>query len=124
VRDGAVRLETATASHNVVAGYGLEAGTSGHIVNHAIDTFGDDWDWILRATSFRLEGASMPAFVAWIEEESGRRVEFRPASLRTEASTVLHGSVAGLSLVDPRDSLPAAALTYQIVVLASSSTRQ
>jgi ferric-dicitrate binding protein FerR (iron transport regulator) len=117
VREGAVRLEAPATTRDAGAGYELVAGVRGNLEERQVATFGDDWDWILRATSFRLDRATLGAFIAWVEAESGRQVEFRPASLQNElAATVLRGSVAGLSMTQALETvLPAAGLTHRII---------
>ena len=115
VREGAVRMDTGTASRDARAGRALVA-RAGAIEEQATSTVGDDWDWIARASGFRLQGARLETFVAWVEEESGRQVEFRPDSLRAESrEIVLQGSVAGLSILDALEAvLPAAGLTHRM----------
>lgn len=116
IRDGAVRLESTAATRDIAAGHEVvvRRGASPEVRQTA--TFGDDWDWIVRASSFQLDGVTVSAFLKWVEAESGRPVEFRPPSLRGEmAATVLHGSVAGLSLDEVLDTvLPAVGLTHRL----------
>ena len=115
VRDGVVRLESPSGYRQANAGHELEAHAGSTPVTRPIPTFGAEWDWILRSTAFRLEGATLDQFVGWIESEGGRRVEFRPQALRAETSTtVLHGSVRGLTMSEAMAVvLPAAGLTFR-----------
>jgi ferric-dicitrate binding protein FerR (iron transport regulator) len=115
VREGAVRLESSAETRDASAGQELVAARDGRIAVDATATAGGDWDWILLASSFSLDRATLDGFLTWIETESGRQVILRPASLRREVgATVLNGSVAGLSLSEALDAvLPAVGLTYR-----------
>jgi ferric-dicitrate binding protein FerR (iron transport regulator) len=115
VRDGLVRLESTAGTRDANAGQELLAAR-GDIEMRSVPPFGDDWDWILRAATFRLDGATLSTFVAWVEAETGRRVEFSPPTLRSEmAPTVLHGSISGLAMADALDTvLTAAGLTHRV----------
>jgi hypothetical protein len=59
---------------------------------------GPQWDWILEAAPpFELDGSTLAAFLAWVEREDGRPVRFADPALEARAATtILHGSAAGL----------------------------
>ena len=82
---------------------------------YAAPPFGDEWAWILRGTRFRLEGATLAQFLQWIEVEGGRTVELTDAAIASAADrTVLHGSIAGLSVEEALDAvLPTIGMTYR-----------
>jgi ferric-dicitrate binding protein FerR (iron transport regulator) len=116
VREGAVHLDSAAASPDVIAGQELLARPGESVAVRPVSTFGDDWDWVLRGSIFHLEGATLSTLLTWAAAESGRPVEFRPRTLPAEiGATVLHGSIAGLSLEEVLDTvLPAAGLTHRL----------
>jgi hypothetical protein len=93
------------------------AGPGGEVRVAAVATFGPEWDWILKATPFRLEGATLDRFLTWVEIEGGRSVEFADERLRDEAGrVVLHGSVSGLAMDEVLEAvLPTIGLTSRIV---------
>ena len=115
VREGAVRLEAGGARFDAGAGRELIADASGTVDVQPAETYGGEWDWILRGTSFTLEGATLGGFLDWIEIEGGRSVEFvDPAAEAAVAGTVLHGSISGLTTDQALDAiLPTCGLTYR-----------
>jgi hypothetical protein len=128
VREGAVRLESPAGHRDAAAGRELVAA-AGAIEEGPAPTAGAEWEWILAATPFRLQGATLARFVTWLEVEGGVRVEFRPARLRGETeATTLSGSIQGLSLTDAMAVVfPAAGLTHRrdgdTVVVTRASER-
>ena len=116
VRDGAVLIESSSGHRQASAGHELVAAEGRTVLGRPVQTFGPEWDWILQATPFRLEGSTLEQFLAWVESEGGRQVEFRPPRLREEvAATVLHGTIRGLSMNGALETvLPAAGLTSQL----------
>jgi hypothetical protein len=115
VRDGRVRLDSAGRVRDAGAGGLLVADEDGVVRLEAAPTFGADWAWVLRATSFRLEGATLARFLRWVEEEGGRSVDVADAATAAAADrTILHGSIAGLSLEEALDAvLPTIGLTHR-----------
>jgi FecR-like protein len=116
VRNGTVRLESSSGHHEASAGHELVAPGGGTVEDRPVRTFGPEWDWILQATPFRLERSTLAQFLAWVEVEGGRQVQFRPSRLRDEvAATVLYGSIQGLSMDAALEAaLPAAGLTFRL----------
>lgn len=115
VREGIVRLGSGSAAREVTAGQGLIVTPRG-IRDEPVLTYGSDWDWILRGTRFRLEGATLERFVGWVGAEGGRRVEFHPSRLAQEHSAiVLHGSIEGLTMDEALEvAFTAAGLAYRL----------
>jgi ferric-dicitrate binding protein FerR (iron transport regulator) len=113
VREGAVRLESSSGHRDASAGRELVAVEGRAVVNRQVDTYGAEWDWLLRATPFRLEGATVARFLDWVETDGGRRIEFGSPRLREDAAAaVLHGSIDGLSIDQALETvLPAAGLS-------------
>jgi len=131
VRDGIVRLDTGAAAHDAAAGRELVADAAAGVRVQTTTTFGAGWDWILRATPFRLEGATLEEFLTWVEIEGGRTVVFADSRLRAQTGgTRLHGSILGLSMDDALDAiLPATGLTHhaagdRIVITRAPEARQ
>jgi ferric-dicitrate binding protein FerR (iron transport regulator) len=117
VRDGTVRLDGEGSRHDAPAGIELHATAAGGVSRRAIATFGDDWNWTVRAAApFRLEGRTLGVFLDWIAREGGRDVAFRNPAIEPAARRiVVHGSIDGLT---PDEALaaivPACGLTYTI----------
>jgi ferric-dicitrate binding protein FerR (iron transport regulator) len=116
VRDGAVRLSTAGVEVDAGPGKQLDASPGARPDVSSIATYGAEWNWIIRAAPFAIEGATLDDFIRWIEREDGRRVVFADPTLRqTVGAARLHGSVAGLTVEDALGIiLPASGLTYDI----------
>jgi ferric-dicitrate binding protein FerR (iron transport regulator) len=116
VREGRVRLESPAGPRDAAAGVELVATPDGAVADRPIAIAGPGWDWMLQATAFRLEGATLAQFASWVEDEGGFDLEFHPARLRDDtAATVLHGSVQGLSMRDALDAVfPAVGLTHRV----------
>jgi ferric-dicitrate binding protein FerR (iron transport regulator) len=117
VRDGIVRLTARGRDRDVRAGQEMRAGTNGEVVIGGAVTHGPDWDWILKGAPFAIDGATLEAFLRWVETEGGLVVEFADPALRDRVrSTVLNGSIATLGLEDALAViLPASGLSYRIL---------
>jgi len=116
VRDGLVQYDGATR-HQATAGYELIVEPSGTAVERTASTYGADWDWVTRAApAFRIEGQTLGVFLDWVAREGGRPVEFSNADQRrTLSSTILHGSIEGLTPGEALDViLPTCGLSYHI----------
>lgn len=115
VRDGAVRLVVGPRHLDAIAGQQLVARSGETAVVEAARLYGSDWDWLLAAAPFRVEGATLEAFLRWVESESGRGVAFTEPSLRPAlARTVLHGSIEGHTLEEALAViLPACGLSHR-----------
>jgi ferric-dicitrate binding protein FerR (iron transport regulator) len=116
VRDGIVRLDTAGGSHQATVGTALSADRSGAVRTGATATVGPEWDWILRGTTFTLEGATLEQFLGWVHADGGLRVEIADAAIAARmGSRVLHGSIAGLTVAEALDAvLPTLGLAHRL----------
>ena len=117
VRDGKVRLAQARAVSEVGAAEELLARADATITRRHADPFGTEWGWVARAAPrFELEGRSLGSFLDWIETEGAWTVAFTSPSLeRSARSTVLHGSIEGMSTTEALDTiLPACGLAHRV----------
>ena len=117
VRDGRVRLAQASAVSEVGAAEELLARADASITRRHVDPFGAEWAWVARAAPrFDLEGRSLGSFLDWIETEGAWTVAFTSSSLeRSARSTVLHGSIEGMSTTEALDTiLPACGLVHRV----------
>lgn len=98
VREGTIQLATGAERHETGAGTELSLGPAGAVSRRSVPTGGPAWDWILEiAPSFELEGASLDAFLHWVERETGSEIRFSDRALEQAArGVVLHGSASGL----------------------------
>jgi ferric-dicitrate binding protein FerR (iron transport regulator) len=117
VRAGSIRYESGGAQHAAAAGRELLVHPDGSLVTRPAPTYGADWDWVARAgPAFRVEGQTLAAFLDWVSRESGRRIAFADERLRRDSSsTILHGSIDGLTAEEALGViLPACGLTHRI----------
>ena len=98
VREGMARFESGDRSHDAVAGVRLTVREDGGVREEQVPSFGPEWDWVLDvAPPYALEGSLLHDYLAWIEKETGLRVEYRDRSIASDATiVVLHGSIEGL----------------------------
>lgn len=116
VRDGLVRLRRGDRSYDAPSNTELMM-TRADVRVSRTSTFGADWDWIIGAgRAPRVDGRSLAAFLAWVAHESGRDVRFEDRALeRAASSTVVYGTVEGLTLDEALDTvLPSCGLTHRI----------
>jgi ferric-dicitrate binding protein FerR (iron transport regulator) len=113
VREGTVRLDTGGKPIEAGAGWQILVQNGSASVTPSA-THGADWAWTMRASPFTIEGATLEAFLNWIEIEGGLRIVFAPPSLRNEAArTVLHGSVEGMTIDEALTTvLPASGMSH------------
>jgi hypothetical protein len=99
VRDGIVRVTTATTMESGERGTELVALADGAIRRAATSLSGPDWDWVtLAAPPFDLDGKTLAAFLTWVAREGGWDVRFENDTLAASASTItINGSVEGLT---------------------------
>jgi hypothetical protein len=101
VREGAVQLDRVGRTDRTSAG--TEVAVTGEIVTtRAATRYGPSWDWItLAAPAFKVEGATLDAFLTWAVREGGWTLDVPEAGVRDRArGTVLHGDVAGLTAAE------------------------
>jgi len=118
VRDGLVRFDQPNGQrHDAPAGSELVVAKDGALARSERSPFADVWNWTtLAAPVFDVEGARLSAFLQWVATEGGRTIDFRNARLsQSYASTVLHGSIRGLT-VDQALAvvLPTCGLTHRV----------
>jgi hypothetical protein len=99
VRDGLVRVTTATTTESGERGTELVASADGGIRRAATSPSGPDWDWVtLAAPPFDLDGKTLAAFLTWVAREGGWDVRFENEKLEASASTItINGSIEGLT---------------------------
>ena len=117
VRDGRVALEQGSLRSEAPRGTELIAQVGGEVISQPISSYGPTWKWTTRAApAFRVEGATLAAFLDWAAREGGRAITFNdPRLADAAATTVLHGSIEGLSIDDALTViLPTCGLTYEI----------
>jgi ferric-dicitrate binding protein FerR (iron transport regulator) len=117
VREGRIALEHGGVRDEASYGTELVAQPDGRVVSQPIAPYDPGWTWATRAAPvFRVEGATLAAFLDWIVREGGRAVSFAdPALATTAGATVLHGSIEGLSIDDALTViLPTCGLTFEI----------
>lgn len=116
VREGSVAVERDGTRWTTQAGESLLLAGDGPPSRERIATSGPEWSWVGElAEPFRLEGATVPAFLEWASREGGWHWEIADAALRRRVERiVLHGSIDGLT---PEEALaavlPASGLTYR-----------
>ena len=117
VRDGLVRVTTATTSATGERGTELVAFADGAIGRATTSLSGPEWDWVtLAAPPFDLDGKTLAAFLAWVAREGGWDVRFENDTLAAAASTIIiNGSVDGLTPEEAlRSVLATCGLTHRI----------
>jgi Fe2+-dicitrate sensor, membrane component len=99
VREGSVVVEASRERWTSRAGELLVVAHGRPPERRAIATSGPEWGWVTSvAPPFRLEGATVPAFLQWITREQGWRIEYGDSSLRARVDTIqLHGSIEGFT---------------------------
>ena len=104
VREGVVELERAGSIYRAEKGTELVANADGTVDRKLIDSFGDQWDWTTAAAPpFKVENATVEAFLEWAAREGGWTIEWSDA-LRQKArtTTILGGAIDGMT---PRGAL-------------------
>jgi hypothetical protein len=118
VREGSVRMSTATAATQVIdAGTEVVVSQVGTVARRTVPTYGPDWAWIEAiAAEFEIENRDLSDFLGWVARETGRRVEFADDRAREVAGhTLLHGSVHGLApLAALEQVLSTTSLRYEV----------
>jgi ferric-dicitrate binding protein FerR (iron transport regulator) len=102
VREGRIRLRSASGDFMADAGTELLATSDGKVAQHSITTYGRDWLWIAAlAPEYEIEGHPLVDFLQWVGRELGRPVKFADERAREVAEhTILHGSVRGRAPLD------------------------
>ena len=99
VREGEVSVDLPAGRLTTHAGEALLIDREHRVERRTIATSGPDWAWVTTmAQPFVLEGATVPAFLAWASREQGWRWEYADGAARRIAErAVLHGTIDGLS---------------------------
>jgi ferric-dicitrate binding protein FerR (iron transport regulator) len=117
VRDGKVRLSQASTVTEVIAAEEVLARAGSSPSRRHVAPFGGEWAWVTRAAPrFDVEGKSLQSFLDWIETEGAWTVAFAsPALERSARSTVVHGSIDGMSTTEALETiLLACGLTHRV----------
>jgi ferric-dicitrate binding protein FerR (iron transport regulator) len=98
VREGAVSLAGDARRWQAEAGVELVLTADGRLSRGSVPFHGQAWRWVQEiAPTFRLEGRSLPEFLAWVGRETGWQVRWRDGgTLPDGIGGVLHGSVEGM----------------------------
>jgi ferric-dicitrate binding protein FerR (iron transport regulator) len=99
VREGSVRVHTASRVQPADAGTEVIVQQIGTVVRQTVPTYGPDWAWVEAiAPDFDIEDRPLADFLIWVARETGRHIDFADEHSREVASrTRLHGSVHGLA---------------------------
>jgi ferric-dicitrate binding protein FerR (iron transport regulator) len=102
VREGRIRLRSASGDVMADAGTELLATSDGKVVQHSINTYGRDWLWVAAlAPEYEIEGHPLVDFLQWVSRELGQPVKFADEHAREVAEhTILHGTVHGRAPLD------------------------
>jgi ferric-dicitrate binding protein FerR (iron transport regulator) len=116
VREGIVRFEGRGHAATLREAEFMRIEAGGPPRRGWIATHGADWAWLEElALPFRMEGATLPAFLEWVCRERGLKWRFADsAAAKVGQGAVLHGSIDGLTPAAALDAvLPATGLEYR-----------
>jgi ferric-dicitrate binding protein FerR (iron transport regulator) len=113
VRDGKVAVEMPTRRELGFAGEKLQIDSQGRVQRTAIPAYGSSWAWLDAITPpIDIEGLRLSEFLDWVGRETGRKVVYVDASVRSQAEAViLRGTISGL---DPQAALTAVLATTRL----------
>jgi hypothetical protein len=114
VREGLVALAREDEEYRITEGVVLSVGSDGGVSTASITPYDPAWTWTEEiAPPFDIEGRSVLAFLDWVSRETGFTIRFADREVeRMAASTILHGTIDGLSPAQaPAAILPSARLT-------------
>jgi ferric-dicitrate binding protein FerR (iron transport regulator) len=117
VREGHIRLRSASTDVVADAGTELLATSDGGVSRGSVATYGRDWLWVAAlAPDYDVEGKPLLGFLQWVSRELGRRLEFANPRVRDIAArTILHGTVRGREPLDAlANVLATTTLIYEI----------
>ncbi len=102
VREGQIALRDSTGQTSLAgAGTELIARADGAVTRRAIATSGGDWAWVeALAPEFNIENRLLGDYLQWVARETGRELTMDAAARKRAATTRLHGSVRGLTVLD------------------------
>lgn len=112
VREGSIRLRSASGDNIAHAGEQLRVTDSG-IERRALSLQDPAWQWAQQvAPEFAIEGVPLGEFLRWVSRETGRELVYTSPHAASAARTVvLHGSIGTLP---PEVALPAVLSTTQL----------
>jgi ferric-dicitrate binding protein FerR (iron transport regulator) len=116
VRDGEVIVQASGATAR--AGRGMEISTAADgLLTQAAAPYGSDWEWIAKtAPPFALNGRTLAEFLEWISAASGYSIVFEGNAGAAAKTTLLQGSVDGLTPDEALDVvLPSTGLEHRII---------
>jgi ferric-dicitrate binding protein FerR (iron transport regulator) len=115
VRDGEVIVDADGRSASAGVGTEIATGADG-LVTRPVAPFGSEWAWIARtAPPFALGGRTLAEFLEWVSGETGYAIEFQGDASVAAATTVLHGSIDGLTPEEALEVvLPSTRLAHRI----------
>jgi ferric-dicitrate binding protein FerR (iron transport regulator) len=102
VREGQVALR-GTNGQTALAGAGTElfVQSNGAVRRQQIATAGRDWAWVESlAPEFEIENRLLGDYLQWVARETGRNLSMDAGAQKRAASTRLHGSIRGLTVLD------------------------
>jgi hypothetical protein len=116
VRDGEVIVNAGGDSARAGSGMEISTGADG-LVARASAPFGSDWAWIAKsAPPFALAGRTLAEFLEWISREAGYSIVFERNAGAAAATTVLQGSIDGLTPDEALEVvLPSTGLEHRLV---------
>jgi hypothetical protein len=117
VREGSVEFRGRGRDSRAGSGEELALTADGSVRRAAVPVHGAEWEWVVAsAPPLAIEGVTARRFLDWVARESGLALEFADARAEAAAgSAVLHGSIAGIALVEaPAAVLPACGLAHEI----------
>lgn len=102
VREGRIVLRHGRESHEAGLGEQLTLNADGSLDRQAIDVYGSQWDWVVRAAPVpEVEGQPLQTFLVWLAREGGWTLQFSNPQLAREApEIILHGDVRDLSALE------------------------
>jgi ferric-dicitrate binding protein FerR (iron transport regulator) len=112
VRDGQVRLDNSAATLVADARDQLTIDVTGKVERSTVAPWGPEWRWAdALAAPIEIESIPLPRFLEWVAGETGRRIDYADSAVNAAAATtVLHGSIVGMS---PEEALDAVLATTE-----------
>ena len=98
IREGRVEISSVSGRSSGLAGERVQVTASGAVTRSSVGRAADAWRWTrLARAPFDIEDQTLDAFLAWVAEETGRKVVYASEHAQQAAREVrLRGSIAGL----------------------------
>jgi ferric-dicitrate binding protein FerR (iron transport regulator) len=116
VRDGEVIVNA--GQNSARAGRGMEISTGARgLETRPIPSYGSNWAWVTKtAPPFTLAGRTLAEFLDWVSRETGYTVTLEGKAAVAASTTVLQGSIDGLTPGEALDVvLPSTGLEHRVV---------